>query len=152
MVFVMTPFVRAPRGMSTMKIKAFTILLALIPILSASAAPALSGTYTGYITFTPKDGATSYQDRNAKLTILPDTGKGVVAVVNYSDQLGHYREKCSVTLNSDGTLTLKGFSYTILAGTSFSLDTFKIQVAADGSISGNSIDTGGGTSILSFHH
>ena len=130
----------------------FAILLALGPTTLASAAPALSGAYTGYITYMPRNGVTSSADRNATLTILPDTGKGVAAVVTYSDQLGRYRENCSVKYNSDGTITLKGFSYTILSGSTFYPDTFTISFEKDGSISGSSIDSAGGRTILSFHH
>jgi hypothetical protein len=128
------------------------ILFGLVSMLSLQAAPVLSGSYRGDVTFTPKDGATRYDDRTATLVILPDTGKGAVAVITYSDQLGRYRERCSITPTADGTITLKGVSYALLAGDSFNLDTFHVQVGADGSVTGNSVDTDGGTSVLSFHH
>jgi hypothetical protein len=131
---------------------ALAICVALTASFSAAADQTLSGTYKGTITYTPKNGVTSYNDRNATMTIQPDTGKGPVAVVTYSDQLGRYRENCSVMHNSDGTITLKGTSYTILSGSSFNLDTFTIRIAADGSVSGNSVDSGGGKTVLSLHH
>jgi hypothetical protein len=130
-----------------MKIKILTLLLVLATMMSASAAPKLSGNYKGTVAYTPSDGVTTYQDGAATLKI-----QGAVAVVTYSDQLGHYREKCSITYNSDGTVTLQGISYKLLAGSSFNLDTFTIKIAQDGSLSGTSVDTDGGHSKLSFHH
>lgn len=134
------------------KILAFAIVLAVAPTVLVSAAPTLSGTYRGYITYMPRNGVTKYEDRNATLTVLPDTGKGAVAVVTYSDQLGRYQENCSVTYNSGGTIVLKGFSYTILSGSHFYPDTFTIRIENDGSISGSSTDSSGGRTILSLHH
>jgi len=135
-----------------LRLLALSICIALTGILSAAADQTLSGTYKGTITYTPKGGVTSYDDRNATMSILPDAGQGPVAVVTYSDQLGRYRENCSVTYNPDGTITLKGTSYAILSGSSFSPDTFTIRIAADGSLSGSSVDTSGGKTVLSLHH
>ena len=135
-----------------LRILALSLCIALAGISSATAGQTLSGTYKGTITYTPKGGVTSYDDKNATLTVLPDTGEGPVAVVTYSDHLGRYRENCSVTYNSDGTITLTGTSYTILSGSSFSLDTFTIRIAADGSLSGSSVDSSGGKTVLSLHH
>ena len=135
-----------------LRILTLSLCIALAGILSATAGQTLSGTYKGTITYTPKGGVTSYDDKNATLTVLPDTGEGPVAVVTYSDHLGRYRENCSVTYNSDGTITLTGTSYTILSGSSFSLDTFTIRIAADGSLSGSSVDSSGGKTVLSLHH
>ncbi|HLJ20879.1 MAG TPA: hypothetical protein VKU84_11805 [Stellaceae bacterium] len=116
-------------------------------------AQTLSGGYKGTITYMPRDGATAYDDHGATLVVTPDPkGGGDLAVVTYSDHLGRYREVCSVTHNSDGTITLRGVSYTILSGSSFSPDTFTIRVAKDGSISGTSVDTNGGTTTLSMRH
>jgi hypothetical protein len=86
------------------------------------------------------------------MTILPDTGTGAVAVITYSDQLGRYRENCSVTYNSDGTITLKGDTFTILSGSHFYPDTFTIRIANDGSLSGTSVDATGGKTALALHH
>jgi hypothetical protein len=135
-----------------LRILTLSLCIALAGILSATAGQTLSGTYKGTITYTPKGGVTSYDDRNATLSMLPDTGEGPVAVVTYSDHLGRYRENCSVTYNSDGTITLTGTSYIILSGSSFSPDTFTIRIAADGSLSGSSVDSSGGKTVLSLHH
>ncbi len=75
-----------------LRLFALGFCVALAGIVPITAAPTLSGTYKGSITYTPKGGATSYDDRNATMVIPPDTGKGPVAVVTYSDQLGRYRE------------------------------------------------------------
>ena len=135
-----------------LRILTLSLSIALAGILSATAGQTLSGTYKGTITYTPKGGVTSYDDRNATMSILPDTGEGPGVAVTYSDHLGRYRENCSVTYNSDGTITLTGASYTILSGSSFSLDTFTIRIAADGSLSGSSVDSSGGKTVLSLHH
>jgi hypothetical protein len=135
-----------------LRILTLSICVALTGILSATAGETLSGTYRGTITYTPKGGVTSYDDKNATMSVLPDAGNGPIAVVTYSDQLGRYRENCSIAYNSDGTITLKGTSYTILSGSSFAPDTFTIRIAADGSISGNSVDISGGKTVLSLHH
>jgi hypothetical protein len=135
-----------------LRLLALCFCVTLIGILSAAADQALSGTYRGTIIYTPKGGVTPYDDRNAMMSILPDTGQGPVAVVTYSDHLGRYRENCAITYNPDGTITLKGTSYTILSGSSFSLDTFTIRIGADGSLSGGSVDTSGGKTVLSLRH
>jgi hypothetical protein len=135
-----------------LRILALSICVALTAISSATADQTLSGSYKGTITYTPKGGVTSYDDRDATMSILPDVGNGPIAVVTYSDQLGRYRENCSVTYNTDGTITLKGTSYTILSGSSFSPDTFTIRTGADGSLSGSSVDSSGGKTVLSLHH
>jgi len=133
------------------KIVLLVCLLALLS-LQAKADPTLTGTYRGIIRYTPKDGVTSYDDRNATMTIAPDTGNGPVAVITYSDQTGRYREFCSITSNSDGTITLKGENYEILSGSSFYPDTFTVRIADDGSVAGTSVDTAGGTTVLKLHH
>src|ERR1700679_447871 len=108
-----------PQQDRAMQARLIAVFLSLVLTAAAGAASTLSGSYTGSITYTPKNGVTSYQDRGATLNVLPDTGKGVLAVVTYSDQMGRYRENCSITSNPDGTITLKGVSYTILSGSSF---------------------------------
>ena len=128
------------------------VCLFAFPPLQAKADPTLTGTYRGSITYTPKDGATSYDDRNATMTIVPDTGKGPVASITYSDQTGRYREFCFITYNADGTVTLKGESYEILSGSSFYPDTFTVRIADDGSVSGTSVDSAGGRTVLKLHH
>ena len=135
-----------------LRILALSICITLAGISSAAADETLSGAYRGTISYTPKDGVTTYNDGNATMKILPDTGEGPVAVVTYSDQLGRYRENCTVTYNSDGTITLTGSSYTILAGSSFSPDTFTVRIAADGSVSGSSVDSDGGKTVVYLHH
>jgi hypothetical protein len=131
---------------------AWAICLSLSVISSATAEQTLSGAYRGSSVYTPRGGATSYDDRNATMNVLPDTGKGAIAVVTYSDQLGRYRENCSVTYNSDGTITLEGTSYTILSGSSFALDTFTVRIDVNGLVSGGSVDSSGGKTTLSMHH
>jgi hypothetical protein len=135
-----------------LRILALIFCVALAAIGSAAADQTLSGIYKGTISYMPRGGVTSYDDRNATMSILPDTGEGPIAVVTYSDHLGRYRENCSITYNSNGTITLTGTSYTILSGSSFAPDTFTIRIAADGSLSGGSVDTSGGKTVLSLHH
>jgi len=135
-----------------LRILALIFCVALAAIGSAAADQTLSGIYKGTISYMPRAGVTSYDDRNAAMSILPDTGKGPIAVVTYSDHLGRYRENCSIAYNSDGTITLTGTSYTILSGSSFAPDTFTIRIEADGSLSGGSVDTSGGKTVLSLHH
>jgi len=131
------------------------IALATLTILVStdpSAAQTLSGSYSGTIAYLPRNGIAPYPDGEATLVIASDPKLETVAVVTYSDQLGRYREVCSIAYNADGTITLKGVSYTILSGINFSPDTFTIRIAKDGSLSGTSIDTGGGTTTLAMHH
>jgi hypothetical protein len=135
-----------------MKIKLLTLLLVFVPISLLSAAPTLSGNYKGTIAYTPYQGVTTYRDGAATMKIVPDTGSGAAAIITYSDQLGRYREKCSVTYNADGTVSLKGISYKLISGDSFNLDTFTVRIGPDGSVTGTSVDSGGGSSTLSFHH
>jgi hypothetical protein len=135
-----------------MKINFLALLFTLITLASASAAPSLSGKYKGSITYMPEGGVTHYDDTGATMVIQPDTGKGPTAVITYSDQLGRYRETCFIKYNSDGTITLKGISWRIISGSSFNPDTFTLKIASDGSVSGHSVDTGGGTSVLSMRH
>ena len=135
------------------KLMAFS-LMALMPgpMAWADAAASLSGSYKGTITYMEKDGVTPYKDTGATMVIQPGTGKGPVAVVTYSYQLGRCRETCSITSHADGTITLQGVSWKMISGDSFSPDTFTVRVAQDGSVKGTSVDTSGGTSVLSMHH
>jgi hypothetical protein len=130
-------------------------LLALMPgpMAWADAAAALSGSYRGSITYMPQGGVTPYDDTGATMVIKPAAGgKGPMAVVTYSYQLGRCRETCSITSHADGTITLQGVSWKLISGDSFYPDTFTVRVAPDGSVKGTSVDTSGGTSKLSMHH
>lgn len=123
------------------------------PVAWAGDAAGLSGSYRGSITYMPKGGVTPYDDKAATLVIQPGPGgKGSVAVVTYSYQLGRCRETCSITSNADGSITLQGVSWKIISGSSFYPDTFTVRVGKDGSVAGTSVDSSGGTSVLSFHH
>jgi hypothetical protein len=100
----------------------------------------------------PYQGVTPYNDTAATMVIKPVAGKEPTAVVTHSDQQGRYRETCSITYNSDGTITLKGVSWNIISGDSFSPDTFTLHEQSNGSLTGTSVDSSGGTSTLSMHH
>jgi hypothetical protein len=139
-----------PWGMRWLPLVMLGLLLG--PMGCAQAAAPLSGSYRGSITYMPKDGATHYDDTGATMVIQNVEGKGPMAVVTYSDQLGRYRETCTMTSNADGTITLQGVSWKILSGSSFSPDTFTVRVQSDGSVKGTSVDTSGGTSTLSMKH
>lgn len=118
----------------------------------AWAGETLSGVYHGSITVRPKDAVVPYDDRNATIKIVDQSGEPV-AVVTYSAHIGRWREVCTITYNPDDTVTLTGTSYTVLSGSdSFSPDTFIIRIAPDGSLSGGSIDSEGGTTVLAMHH
>jgi hypothetical protein len=128
-------------------------LMLLGPGARADATGGLSGKYKGSITYLPQGGVTPYDDTGATMVIQPAAnGKGPTAVVTYSYQLGRCRETCSITPHPDGTITLQGVSWKIISGSSFYPDTFTVRVAANGSVSGTSVDSSGGTSKLSMHH
>jgi hypothetical protein len=137
-----------------MRTRLFLLGLALLlgSMACASAAAPLSGSYRGSITYMPKDGATHYDDTGATMVIQNVPGKGTMAIVTYSDQLGRYRETCSITPHDDGSITLQGVSWKLISGSSFSPDTFTVRVQSDGSVTGTSVDTSGGTSTLKMKH
>jgi hypothetical protein len=128
-------------------------LMLLGPGARADATGGLSGSYKGSITYMPQGGVTPYNDTGATMVINPATLlKAATAVVTYSYQLGRCRETCSITPHPDGTITLQGVSWKIISGSSFYPDTFTVRVAQNGSVSGTSKDTSGGTSKLAMHH
>jgi hypothetical protein len=130
------------------------LALAVLPasLLPAWAGETLSGVYHGSITVRPKDAVVPYEDRNATIKIVDQSGEPV-AVVTYSAHTGRWREVCTITYNPDDTVTLTGTSYTVLSGSdSFNPDTFTIRIAPDGSLSGGSVDSEGGTTVLAMHH
>ena len=141
-----------------MKVKLIAIWLMVMTALMlgqmawAGAAAPLSGSYRGSITYMPYQGVTPYKDTGATMVIQNVSGKGPMAVVTYSYQLGRCQETCSITAHADGTITLQGVSWKMLSGDSFYPDTFTVRVGKDGSVTGTSVDSSGGTSVLSFHH
>ena len=147
------------RSAVSMRARAATVVLAGLmmvacgPGAQADATGGLSGSYKGSITYMPQGGVTPYDDTGATMVIQPAAdGKGPTAVVTYSYQLGRCRETCSITPHADGTITLQGVSWKLISGDSFYPDTFTVRVAADGSVTGTSVDSSGGTSKLSMHH
>jgi hypothetical protein len=142
------------------KILAITLVLqvfaacALGQTVAATQAPTtLSGSYTGFVQFLQADGIHSYRDETATLAVVQlDEGGGTGAVITYGDKSARYQETCSVKANPDGSLTLQGISYKTLFGTNpFNLDTFKIEINKDGSITGSSADQAGEGTLIQFH-
>ena len=145
------------RMIAIVRLWVVTLCLAL-PSLLGNISPAwagdtLSGVYHGTITVRPKNAVVPYEDTNATISIVENSGADPVAVVTYSAHTGRYREVCAIAYNEDGTITLTGTSYTILSGSSgFSPDTFTLRMAGDGSLSGGSMDSAGGATLVSMHH
>ena len=116
--------------------------------------PDTSVSYTGDLKSVQISGqlAVQTEDKYAKLLFLPQPDQTMQANVTYGDGKSKWIESCSVKINSDGTMTLRGASYQTLYGsTQFSLDTFTLWQNADGTVTGQSSDGAGGGNSLLFH-